>query len=143
MRSQSMSAFVISRSHEQKNRLSVADYLVSFKIMNDLGEYGRVLLFTGETEAHGKFGIGDPALPSIISDDFWNEEAAIEYGIERIENNREEPLEVIPGDLRSKSEILTTANVSEADVNSAIANWKDSPPLPEFENILESEVVDE
>lgn len=71
------------------------------------------------------------------------EKATIEFSNPRIEITNEEKSKIVPGDLRSKGEVLKTAEVTAAQVEEAIAKWKDDPPLDDFEKILESEAVDD
>lgn len=50
-----------------------------------------------------------------------------------------EPFIPEPGELIPLEELLALAEVTEDDVSAAVEKWKDNPPDPEFENILEAE----
>lgn len=38
------------------------------------------------------------------------------------------------------SELLSKAEVKKEDIDDAITDWKDDPPIPDFENFLEPEI---
>lgn len=50
----------------------------------------------------------------------------------------------IPKDpsLDPAGELVARGNVTEADMSAAIGDWKEEPPDPDFEEILEPELED-
>ena len=64
-------------------------------------------------------------------------EIIIEYGLPEINN------EIVLGDLMPESARNRLATVSENDVEEAKQKWRDNPPLEDFENILDTEQVED
>ena len=52
-------------------------------------------------------------------------------------------MDIKPGKLRSHSEMMQDANVSDRDIEKAKQEWQDNPPDDKYREILEAEIEDE